>query len=74
MLQAETTFADLSPAAAEWKRGLLTLRAHRSPCPRIGAAAWATMLESSLAFVDRVGVEVEALGRTAPQLFGIHPQ
>ncbi len=29
MLQAETTFADLSPAAAEWKRALLTTSAYR---------------------------------------------
>ena len=74
MLQAETTFADLPPAAAEWKRALLTLRADRSPCQRLGPTAWTTMLESALDFVDRFGAEADALGWTAPQLFGVHPQ
>lgn len=74
MLQSETTFDDLSPEAAEWKRKLLTLRADRSPCPRLGATAWATMLASALDFVDRFGGAAAALGWTAPQLFGVHPQ
>jgi hypothetical protein len=57
MLHAQTTtFADLPPAAAEWQHGLLTLRADRSPCPRLGSAAWATMLEAALDFVERYGV------------------
>ncbi|OAH21894.1 hypothetical protein AX289_25565 [Methylorubrum populi] len=73
MLQSDTTFADLPPAASEWKRGLLTLRADRSPCSRLGPAAWATMLEAALDFVDRFGADAEALGWTAPQLFGVHP-
>ena len=74
MLHAQTTFADVPPAAAEWKRGLLTLPADRSPCPRLGATAWATMLEAALEFVDRFGAEAEAHAWTTPQLFGIHPQ
>lgn len=74
MLQAETTFDDLSPDAAEWKRRLLTLRADRSPCPRLSASAWATLLASALDFVDRFGSEAVALGWTASQLFGVHPQ
>ncbi|WP_232632062.1 hypothetical protein, partial [Methylobacterium sp. Leaf118] len=74
MLQPETTFANLPPEAAAWKRGLLTMRADRSPCPRLGATAWGTMLESALDFVDRFGAEAAFLAWTAPQLFGVHPQ
>ncbi len=32
------------------------------------------MLESALDFVDRFGAEAAALGWSAPQLFGVHPQ
>ncbi len=74
MQQAETTFADLPPEAAEWKRGLLTLRADRSPCTYLGATAWTDIYEAALDFVDRFGAEAAAHGWTATQLFGVHPQ
>lgn len=67
MQQAETTFADLPPVVAEWKRALLTLRADLSPCPRLRASAWATKLESALDFVDRYRPKADALGQPGPR-------
>ena len=74
MLLPETTFAALPPSAAEWKRGLLTLRADRSPCPRLNAIAWQERYEACLDFVDRFGAAAADLGWTAPQLYGVHPE
>jgi hypothetical protein len=70
MLLTRTTFAALSLGGRRVEAGAVDPACGPAAVPSGGAA----MVEAALKFVDGFGTEADALGWTAPQLFGVHPQ
>lgn len=73
---------DLAPALgalpeddglALWRAGLALLSPHRAPCPGYRGGEWSRVYDRARAFLDTFGTQAEALGWTAPRLFGVHP-
>ena len=58
----------------EWRAGLAHLSSDRTPCPGYRADEWPRTLSRMLAFLDEFGPQAEALGWTAPRLFGVHAE
>lgn len=58
---------------ALWRTGLALIGPHRAPCPGYRGDEWSRVHRRALAFLDTYGVQAEALGWTAPRLFGVHP-
>lgn len=73
-MSASPAPADLPPTVAPWRDQLERISERASPCRYLTPTQWATMRESAIDFCDRLGAEALALGWTAPQLFGVHPQ
>ncbi|MDP4026329.1 hypothetical protein Q8W71_27270 [Methylobacterium sp. NEAU 140] len=67
---------------ALWRAGLARLDPARPPCPgyrindRTGAQSgeWSRVLARAVAFLNEFGEQAEALGWTAPRLFGAHAE
>ena len=58
---------------ALWRAGLALLSPHRAPCPGYRGGEWSRVYDRARAFLDTFGTQAEALGWTAPRLFGVHP-
>ncbi|WP_336490909.1 hypothetical protein [Methylobacterium nigriterrae] len=43
------------------------------PCPGLTGSKWAVLHEAALDALDRFGAELSEHERTAPELFGVHP-
>lgn len=56
-----------------WRAGLALLSPHRAPCPGYRGDEWSRVYDRARAFLDTYGAQAEALGWTAPRLFGMHP-
>lgn len=56
-----------------WRAGLALLSPHRAPCHGYRGDEWSRIYERARAFLDTYGEQAEALGWTAPRLFGVHP-
>ena len=56
-----------------WRAGLALLSPHRAPCPGYRGDEWRQVYDRALTFLDTYGAQAEALGWTAPRLFGVHP-
>ncbi len=57
-----------------WRAGLARLAPHEMPCPDYRPRIWSAVHTRALAFLDAFGAQAEALGWTAPRLFGVHPE
>ncbi|GJE29531.1 hypothetical protein [Methylobacterium organophilum] len=57
----------------KWRAGLERMAPDRMPCPGYRYDEWARVLARCLRFLDLFGEQAEALGWTAPHLFGVHP-
>lgn len=57
-----------------WRAALERLSPHEAPCPGYRVEEWPRTLSRALAFIETFGKQAEALGWTAPRLFGVHPQ
>lgn len=57
-----------------WRAGLARLAPHEVPCPDYRLRIWSAVHTRALAFLDAFGAQAEALGWTAPRLFGVHPE
>lgn len=57
-----------------WRAGLARLAPHEVPCPDYRPRIWSAVHTRALAFLDAFGAQAEALGWTAPRLFGVHPE
>lgn len=56
-----------------WRAGLARLSPHCAPCPGYRGDEWRQVYDRARAFLDTYGAQAEALGWTAPRLFGVHP-
>lgn len=56
-----------------WRAGFARLVPHEVPCPDYRPKIWSAVHAHALAFLDAFGAQAEALGWTAPRLFGVHP-
>ena len=64
----------LPNAAAVWRSAIEDLSPHASPCRYLTPARWVPLREAAIDFCDRLGAEAHALGWTAAELFGLHPE
>jgi hypothetical protein len=64
----------LPDAAFVWRSAIEDLSPHASPCRYLAPSRWAPMREAAIDFCDRLGAEAHALGWTAEELFGLHPE
>lgn len=64
----------LEEGLRKWRAGLESLQPDRAPCPDFRGSEWPRVLARALAFLDTFGAQAEALGWTAPRLFGVHPE
>jgi hypothetical protein len=64
----------LPNAAAVWRSAIEDISPHASPCRYLAPSRWAPMREAAIDFCDRLGAEAHALGWTAAELFGLHPE
>lgn len=58
---------------ALWRAGIALLSPHRAPCSGYRGDEWSRVHHRALAFLETYGAQAEALGWTAPRLFGVHP-
>lgn len=58
----------------KWRAALNQLDPERDPCPGYRGSEWPQVYARALAFLDTFGAQAEALGWTAPRLFGVHPE
>ena len=56
-----------------WRAALARTNNEHPPCPGYRSGEWPIVLARALAFLDTFGEQAEALGWTAPRLFGVHP-
>lgn len=56
-----------------WRAGLALLSPHCAPCPGYRGGEWRQVYDRARTFLDTYGAQAEALGWTAPRLFGVHP-
>ena len=74
-LNHEITSAEVSGARLrKWISAVESLSPDTIPCPDYRLAEWAGTLSRALAFLSTFGPQAEALGWTAPRLFGVHPE
>ncbi|NEU14492.1 hypothetical protein G3T14_20545 [Methylobacterium sp. BTF04] len=59
---------------ALWLAGLAQIGPNEPPCPGYRAQEWPVVYARSVAFLEEFGAQAEALGWTAPRLFGAHPE
>ncbi|KQT56115.1 hypothetical protein ASG52_24555 [Methylobacterium sp. Leaf456] len=56
-----------------WRVGLDLLSPYRAPCPGYRGDEWSRVYDRARTFLDIYGEQAQALGWTAPRLFGVHP-
>lgn len=56
----------------KWHSGLAALSPNHPPCPGYRADEWPAVLSRAFDFLNTFGRQAEALGWTAPRLFGVH--
>lgn len=62
----------LEDGLRKWRACLSALSPDSPPCPGYRLDEWPRTLSRALAFLDTFGPQAEALGWTAPRLFGVH--
>jgi hypothetical protein len=59
---------------AEWTAGMEFLSPVNDPCLGFKRGQWSRVRAAALAFLDQYGNQAHALGWSAADLFGVHPE
>lgn len=62
------------PEADQGRRAFGALQPTSPPCRYLGPTACANIYKACTDFIGRFGAEAVRLGRTTPQIFGVHPE